>query len=112
RCAYIIIINVPGWFNMIWKVIYGMIDETTREKISIVRGKDKIYEALARRIDHDNIPAEFGGGSKGSTVEEDILFQLQDFNNQVEGVANPLVGDLTPRPYVLPRDGGAAKEVV
>ncbi|KAF0684506.1 Aste57867_23505 [Aphanomyces stellatus] len=106
RCAYIIVINVPGWFNMIWKVIQGMIDEVTREKISIVRGKDKIYEALAHRIPHENIPEEFGGGSVGKAPEEDVLFQLQDYNNKVEGVEFPLVGAYTQRPFVLPESGG------
>ncbi|CAK4450342.1 unnamed protein product [Aphanomyces euteiches] len=104
RCAYIIVINVPGWFNMVWKVVQGLIDEVTREKISIVRGKDKIYEALVHRIPHENIPEEFGGGSSGISPEEQILYQLQDYNNKVEGVENPLVGEYSPRPFVLPEE--------
>ncbi|ETW04698.1 hypothetical protein H310_03856 [Aphanomyces invadans] len=115
RCAYIFILNVPGWFNMVWKVVQGMIDEVTREKVTIVRGKDKIYEALAHRIAHENIPVEFGGGSTGESPEEAILFQLQDYNNKVEGATNPLVGDLVPRPFVAtaaaPADQPTTKDV-
>ncbi|KAF0684505.1 Aste57867_23504 [Aphanomyces stellatus] len=111
RCAYIIVINVPGWFNMVWKAIHGLIDEVTREKISIVRGKDKIYEALAHRIPHENIPEEFGGGSSGKSPEEDTLYKLQDYNNKVEGAEFPLVGAYTQRPFVVSESSDAAPAV-
>ncbi|KDO34013.1 hypothetical protein SPRG_01287 [Saprolegnia parasitica CBS 223.65] len=100
RCAYIFVVNVPMWFNMIWKVVQGMIDEVTREKVTIVRGKSAIYEALVKRIPVENIPVEYGGQSEGKSPEEEVLFKLMDFNNHVDGVENPLVGAYTRKPFV------------
>lgn len=34
RSAHIFIINIPGWFNMIWRMVKPMIDPVTREKVS------------------------------------------------------------------------------
>jgi len=69
-----------------------MIDEVTRQKVNIIRGKKNIYEALAARIPDEHIPVEYGGTSEGNSVEEEVLFQLMDFNNQVPNVENPLHG--------------------
>ncbi|ETL82897.1 hypothetical protein, variant 1 [Phytophthora nicotianae] len=33
RSAHIFIINIPGWFNMIWRMVKPMIDPVTREKV-------------------------------------------------------------------------------
>jgi len=33
RSAHIFIINIPGWFNMIWRMIKPLIDPVTREKV-------------------------------------------------------------------------------
>ncbi|OQR85368.1 hypothetical protein ACHHYP_11908 [Achlya hypogyna] len=100
RCAYIFVVNVPMWFNMIWKVVQGMIDEVTREKVTIVRGKSAIFEALVKRIPVENIPAEYGGQSEGRSPEEEVLFKLMDFNNGVEGVDSPLTGAYTRKAFV------------
>ncbi|OQR99163.1 hypothetical protein THRCLA_06588 [Thraustotheca clavata] len=100
RCAYIFVVNVPMWFNMIWKVVQGMIDEVTREKVTIVRGKTAIFEALVKRIPVENIPVEYGGKSEGSSPEEEVLFKLMDFNNGVEGAENPCTGAYTRKNFV------------
>ncbi|GMF20322.1 unnamed protein product [Phytophthora fragariaefolia] len=33
RSAHIFIINIPGWFNMIWRMVKPLIDPVTREKV-------------------------------------------------------------------------------
>jgi hypothetical protein len=83
RCAYIFVINVPSWFNIIWNTIKVMIDEVTREKVIIVRGKANILEQLSKKIPLENIPVEYGGKSdEEKSPEEQLFFQLVAFLNQ------------------------------
>ncbi|KAF1324706.1 Phosphatidylinositol transfer protein, partial [Globisporangium splendens] len=82
RCAYIFVINIPSWFNVIWNVVKGMIDEVTREKVVMVRGKKNILEALLERIPLENIPEEYGGTSEGSSSEEIMLHDLMAYLNK------------------------------
>lgn len=92
RCAYIFVINIPSWFNMIWNVVKNMIDEVTREKVVMVRGKKNILEALLERIPLENIPEEYGGTSEGSSPEETMLYGLMAFLNKDEDApaSNPV----------------------
>ncbi|KAJ0402392.1 hypothetical protein P43SY_004101 [Pythium insidiosum] len=92
RCAYIFIINVPSWFNMIWNTVKGMVDEVTRQKVIIVKGKQKILEALSEKIPIENIPEEYGGESVGTSAEEELLFSLMAYLNKEPGApsTNPV----------------------
>lgn len=92
RCAYIIVINIPSWFNVIWNVVKTMIDEVTREKVVMVRGKKNILDALKERIPLENIPEEYGGLSEGSSPEETMLHDLMAFLNKDEDApaTNPI----------------------
>lgn len=100
RCAYIFVINVPSWFNIIWNTVKGMVDDVTREKVIIVRGKKKILEALAEKIPIESIPAEYGGESDGKSPEEDLLFDLMAHLNKEDGApaSNPIAGILRNKP--------------
>ncbi|KAG7383346.1 hypothetical protein PHYPSEUDO_003726 [Phytophthora pseudosyringae] len=100
RCAYIFVINVPSWFSMIWNTVKGMVDDVTREKVIIVRGKKKIFEALSERIPAENIPVEYGGLSDGKSPEEDLLFNLMAYTNNDEGApaTNPIEEILKKKP--------------
>lgn len=33
RSAHIFIVNIPGWFNMIWRMVQPLIDPVTRQKV-------------------------------------------------------------------------------
>ncbi|KAI9979491.1 hypothetical protein PInf_029368 [Phytophthora infestans] len=100
RCAYIFVINVPSWFSMIWNTVKGMVDDVTREKVIIVRGKKKIFEALSERIPVENIPVEYGGTSDGNSPEEDLLFNLMAYVNNDEDApaSNPIEEILKKKP--------------
>ncbi|GMF20461.1 unnamed protein product [Phytophthora lilii] len=100
RCAYIFVINVPSWFSMIWNTVKGMVDDVTREKVIIVRGKKKIFEALSERIPVENIPVEYGGTSDGKSPEEDLLFNLMAYVNNDEDAptTNPIEEILKKKP--------------
>jgi len=83
RAGHVIVVNVPRWFAMIWKVVRPMVDEVTLRKISIVRGKEAVFEALAEKIAVENIPPEYGGKSVplGKSPEEIALRDLMKHNN-------------------------------
>merc|ERR1712224_851190 len=83
RAGHVIVINVPRWFAMIWKVVKPMVDEVTLKKISIVRGKNAVFSALAEKIPIENIPPEYGGKSMplGESPEEYALRDLIRYNN-------------------------------
>ncbi|KAG3117505.1 hypothetical protein PI124_g4212 [Phytophthora idaei] len=100
RCAYIFVINVPSWFSMIWNTVKGMVDDVTREKVIIVRGKKKIFEALSERIPVENIPVEYGGTSDSKSPEEDLLFNLMAYVNNDEDApsSNPIEEILKKKP--------------
>lgn len=83
RAGFVFVINVPGWFAMIWNVVKPMVDEVTLKKISILRGKNEIFEALLEKIPIENIPPEYGGQSVplGESPEEHLLRDLMHHNN-------------------------------
>mmetsp|Transcript_5012 Transcript_5012/g.10523 ORF Transcript_5012/g.10523 Transcript_5012/m.10523 type:complete len:499 (+) Transcript_5012:175-1671(+) len=83
RAGHVIVVNVPRWFAMIWKVVKPMVDEVTLEKISIVRGQDAVFAALSEKIPVENIPPEYGGKSMklGESPEEWAVRDLMRHNN-------------------------------
>jgi len=88
RSGSIFVINVPSWFSIIWSVVKPMVDEVTKEKISILKvGKDAITKALAEKIPMKNIPPEYGGESVslGCSPEEDMFRKhFAHLNEQVK----------------------------
>ena len=86
RAGHVYVVNVPGWFRMIWNVIRPMVDEVTLEKIHILRGKEEIFEALLEQIPVENIPREYGGQSSyklGEAPEEVLLRDWMRHNNDM-----------------------------
>ena len=85
RAGFVMVINVPGWFQLIWKVVQPMVDEVTLKKIAILRGKEEIFEALLEKIPIENIPPEYGGEScpLGESPEEVQLRELMTHNNKL-----------------------------
>lgn len=70
---------------MVWKVVKKFIDDVTLQKISIVRGKKEVFEAMLERIPVENIPPEYGGKSMplGQSPEELKLHEFMAHNNAV-----------------------------
>nr|CCA24767.1 SEC14 cytosolic factor putative [Albugo laibachii Nc14] len=75
RSAHIFIINIPGWFNMIWRIVKPLIDPVTREKVHMLKGRGSILRELKQLIDIDQIPEEYGGQGAplGMSAEENTL---------------------------------------
>lgn len=85
RAGYVFVINVPGWFKLIWNVLKPIIDTATLEKIHILRGKEEIRKSMNDRIPLENIPPEYGGTSVplGQSAEEVELASLVAHNNAI-----------------------------
>ena len=85
RAGTVLVVNVPGWFKMIWNVVKPLIDEVTLQKIQILRGKEEIFKALVSKIPIENIPPEYGGQSMplGQAPQEELLRDLMQHNNNV-----------------------------
>jgi len=86
RAGHVFVVNVPGWFKIIWNVVRPMVDEVTLEKIHILRGKEEIFEALLEQIPVENIPQEYGGQciyKLGESPEENLLRDLMTHNNEM-----------------------------
>lgn len=83
RAGFVFVINVPGWFKLIWNVVKPIVDEDTLKKIYILRGKDEIRTAMQERIPLENIPPEYGGTSVplGESPEEMTLAEFLAHNN-------------------------------
>jgi hypothetical protein len=82
RAGFILVINVPFWFQTIWNVVKPMVDEVTLQKIDIIRGKEEVLEALLKKIPIENIPPEYGGKSMplGQSPQEELLRDLMKHN--------------------------------
>ena len=51
RSGSIFVINVPSWFSIIWNVVRSLVDEVTKEKITILKsGKSAITDAFLKKI--------------------------------------------------------------
>jgi hypothetical protein len=85
RAGFVFVINTPGWFQMIWNVVKPMVDEVTLRKITIVRGKKAIFQALLEKIPIENIPPEYGGQSMplGESPQEHLLRDMMRHNQQL-----------------------------
>jgi CRAL/TRIO domain len=85
RAGCVFIINVPAFFQLIWRVVRPIIDEDTLKKIYILRGKDEIRQHLMQRIPLENIPLEYGGTGMalGQAPEETLLANLVQHNNRM-----------------------------
>ncbi|OQR98714.1 SEC14 cytosolic factor [Achlya hypogyna] len=79
RSAQIFIVNVPTWFNVIWKGISPLVDPVTKEKIRICKGK-MVKEELLKSIDIAELPSDYGGEGPalGESAEEQRLAAYVD----------------------------------
>lgn len=93
RAGQVFVVNVPRWFQLIWKVVKTIVDESTLRKIFILRGKEEILESLKQHVPFSHIPPEYGGGSAyklGDAPEEVILANLMRHNLQLAKTGQPM----------------------
>lgn len=91
RVYQVFIINPPGWFNLIWKLVSPLLNPKTRERIHVLRGQKDISKALLEFIPPENLPVEYGGtcacegGCTTHSPEEIDLREWTEFVNSYEG---------------------------
>jgi len=79
-----ILLNPPGWFHLIWRVLRPFVPESAVENIFVLRGNDEVRQKLQEYIPLENIPREYGGKSPiplGEAPEEKLLKELMKHNN-------------------------------
>jgi len=88
RSATIFVVNVPSWFNIIWKVVSPIVDDVTKDKVRILRGKANILKALKKKIPIENIPPEYGGLSMplGQSPQEKMFAEQMQRNLDENGL--------------------------
>mmetsp|Transcript_30310 Transcript_30310/g.66655 ORF Transcript_30310/g.66655 Transcript_30310/m.66655 type:complete len:436 (-) Transcript_30310:89-1396(-) len=74
RSCRTLVINAPGWFGRLFKVIKPLLRESTREKIAIFNAGPDQDKALAQYLGEESIPAELLTGAGGSKKDTDIEF--------------------------------------
>lgn len=60
RAHCIFLVNVPGWFSWIYKILKPMIHENTQKKVKIL-SKKEVLDGLKEHIDISQIPVYYGG---------------------------------------------------
>lgn len=85
RAGYVFVINVPSWFKVIWTVLKPLVDESTLEKIYILRGAESIRKNMEERIPMETIPSDYGGLGPplGQSEEEKTFRELVEHNNEI-----------------------------
>ena len=58
-----IICNAPFVFKWVYSMCKGWVDEATLKKIKVFSSVDDAYDEMIQYIDHNQIPAAFGGGN-------------------------------------------------
>jgi hypothetical protein len=60
RAHVIYIVNVPGWFSILWRMIKPLVHENTLKKIRILT-KSETLAGLSEHIEIEDIPDYYGG---------------------------------------------------
>jgi hypothetical protein len=81
RSFQIFIINVPMWFNALWKLISPLVNEVTRSKTHIYRSG---YESkLLEYVDAESLPSEYGGEDTVPLGESPEEIEMREKVNRV-----------------------------
>ena len=109
RGGKVLLIHVPGWFQLIWRAIRPMVSESTLHKIHLLRGEAEIKQTLLEFIPLEHIPSEYGGTSPiplGESAEEQLLARLMRHNNllaeQKQSVCSGCTNALDPADWPCP----------
>lgn len=64
RMFKVIVVNAPAFIAVVWKIVSMWLDDTTKDKISIIKSKDEWRPLLRTIIDEDQLPVYYGGQAK------------------------------------------------
>mmetsp|Transcript_7776 Transcript_7776/g.20017 ORF Transcript_7776/g.20017 Transcript_7776/m.20017 type:complete len:595 (+) Transcript_7776:616-2400(+) len=108
RCANILIVNAPGIFSSVWKLIKPMIAPATQEKVRIAKAGEETTNEMLTLIDLDQLPEEYGGTFKPGDGKEEACrwFSPEEIGfrkfvyelNKKNGLSEPYGHDHGPTP--------------
>jgi len=64
-----IVLNVPGFFNLSWKIIKTFVDKRTVSKVELISNRQKGERRLKELIDLDQLPEDYGGNAMSTTEQ-------------------------------------------
>ncbi|KAK2631655.1 hypothetical protein EUGRSUZ_L02625 [Eucalyptus grandis] len=77
RLAKLFILNMPGFFVSVWRMISRFLEKATLEKIVIVSNEDE-REQLFKEIGAEVLPEEYGGQAKLVPIQDVVLPPLDN----------------------------------
>ena len=75
RSHKMLVLNVPGWFGVLFNIVKPLLNEAQRAKINIFRSHE-VLAGMRETIPDENIPVEYGGSGVerlGQTEPEQAL---------------------------------------
>ncbi|GMI03585.1 hypothetical protein TrVE_jg12052 [Triparma verrucosa] len=71
------IINSPTWFNTVWTWIKPMLNSAIEEKLKITTSGEKQNMELAKVIDEENLPVDYGGKNTAEYMKSKYDLELR-----------------------------------
>ena len=91
RDVALAIVLAPPIFSTLWKMIKGLVDPSTAEKITVVK-PSKLLDALRKEMDDDVIPKCWGGNGCDDWYEHEMekrLAAMVAANGRTSGAREP-----------------------
>lgn len=94
RSHVIYLVNAPGWFSILWRIVKPMVHPNTQAKVRILTRGDTL-KGLQEHIDISNIPEYYGGqldfgGKDSCRFNSPEVIELNNFVQRInEGVPQP-----------------------
>ncbi|CAL5400049.1 unnamed protein product [Camellia sinensis] len=77
RLAKCYLLNMPGFFVSVWRMVSYFLEKATLEKIVIVSNEDEKREFI-RDIGEEALPEEYGGRAKLVAIQDVILTPMEN----------------------------------
>ncbi|CAL5227775.1 g10795 [Coccomyxa viridis] len=55
------VINVPGFFHILWRIVHPLIPAATKKRLFVMRSVEELHKRLLEEMDDEDIPVEYGG---------------------------------------------------
>ena len=106
-------INVHYSFNLIWRIIRPLLDDTVVQKISLVRNKKEILPAMMScSIPIESIPEECGGESRLIRMSDIVDELIENPDSMEEFTTNRMPGPQPPNTLDIIKESPAYPDTV
>ncbi|GAQ78403.1 hypothetical protein KFL_000120490 [Klebsormidium nitens] len=70
RLGFLIMLNAPSAFGMVWKVVSPFIHQKTRDKLVFCNHKTLVDKVVPKYFELDQVPVEYGGTGKLVRIQD------------------------------------------